>query len=93
MLKKFIDEHNVENIKKDGYLTINGEKHLILNIQNQPIEILNFNSIYEYVETEQPPIMENQYVETYYYVENNIIYKGYNIKNFEPIEEKEEINA
>ena len=93
MLKKFIDENNVESIKKDGYLIINDEKHLILNIQNQPIEVLNSNGIYEYIENEEPVVLENQYVETYYYIENNIIYKGYNIKEFQPIEEKEEINA
>ena len=87
MFKKFIDEHNVENIKKDGYLIINGEKHLILNIQNQPIEILNSNGIYEYVETEQPETTENQYVEVHYYIENNVIHKGYTVKEFEIFEE------
>ena len=87
MFKKFIDEHNVENIKKDGYLIINGEKHLILNIQNQPIEVLNSNGIYEYVETEQPETTENQYVEAYYYIENNVIHKGYTVKEFEIFEE------
>ena len=85
MFKKFNDEHNVENIKKDGYLIINGEKHLILNIQNQPIEVLNSNGIYEYVEDTEPEITENQYLEVHYYIENNAIHKGYTVKEFEII--------
>lgn len=87
MFKKFIDEHNVENIKKDGYLIINGEKHLILNIQNQPIKVLNANGIYKYVEDEEPEITENQYLETYYYIKKNVIHKGYTVKEFEFTEE------
>ncbi len=83
MLKKFIDEKNVESIKKDGYLIIDGEKHLILNIQNQPIEVLNSNGIYEYVENAEPETAENQYLEAYYYLENGVIHKCYEIKEYE----------
>lgn len=83
MLKKYINENTIENIKRDGYLIIDGEKHLVMNIHNQPIEILNSNGIYEYVEDVQPETSENQYLETYYYVEENIIHKGYQIKELE----------
>ena len=83
MFKKFIDEYNVENVKKDGYLIIDSEKHLIMNIQNQPIEVLNSNGIYEYVEDTEPEITENQYLETYYYIENNVMHKGYTVKEFD----------
>lgn len=87
MLKKFVDENNVENIKKDGYLTIDGEKHLILNIKNQPIKILNANGIYKYVEDDEPETTENQYLEPYYYIKKNVIHKGFTVKEFDLTEE------
>lgn len=83
MLKKYINENTIENIKRDGYLIIDGEKHLIMNIHNQPIEVLNSNGIYEYIEDVEPEISENEYLELYYYVEENMIHKGYKIKEIE----------
>ena len=78
MLKKWLDG-KVEDISKDGYLNVNGEKHLILNIQNQPIEVLNSNDIYEYEEIEPPETAENEYYTSTYSLCGNVIKKVYEI--------------
>jgi hypothetical protein len=60
-----------------------------MNIQNQPIEILNQNEIYEYIEDEIPNYdMEKQYIEYNYKLINNVIHKVCEIKNIENIEDE-----
>ena len=77
MYFKRFSNGNIEEVKKDGYLTIDGEEHLILNIQNQPIDILNSNGIYQFIDAEEPEYIEGSYWKKIYVLENNIIYAKY----------------
>jgi hypothetical protein len=78
MLKKWLDG-KIEDVPKNGYLNVNGEKHLVLNIQNQPIEVLNANGIYEYIETERPAITEKEMCSSTYSLCGNVIQKVYEV--------------
>ena len=88
MLKKYINENQIKNVEKNGYLIINGERHLIINIPNQPIEILNANGIYEYIENERPEEREGYYIIFKYKLIDNIIYKTYEYVEIEEDEEE-----
>lgn len=74
MLKKWIDG-KVTDVPKNGYLVINNEKHLILNIPNQSLEVLNANGIYEYIENKSPEISDGTYLVYSYELKDNIIYR------------------
>lgn len=87
MLKKWLNG-KVEDVPKDGYLNVNGEKHLILNIQNQPIEALNANNIYEYEEVELPEINEDEYYTSTYSLSGNVIRKVYEIHKIDITDEE-----
>lgn len=82
MFYKLINEYTIEKFKNP--LRIDG-KHVFTNSES----VLNANGVYKYVEDAKPEITENQYLETYYYIEDNMIHKGYTVKEFEFIEEDE----
>lgn len=86
MLKKW-ENGIVKDVPKDGYLEINGNKHLILNIKNQPIEVLNSNNIYEYVDMDMPEEKEGYYYLPTYSFSRNVIHKVYEEHKLEEVEE------
>lgn len=89
MLKKW-ENGTVKDVPKNGYLDVNGEKHLILNIKNQPMEVLNDNNIYEYIDSERPEEKEGYYYIPTYTLTGNIIYKNYEEHEMEEVEEDEQ---
>ena len=89
MLKKWVNG-KVQDVPKDGYLNIDGEKHLILNIKNQPIKVLNANNIYEYVEAERPEEKEGYFYVPTYSLAGNVIHKNYEEHKMEEVEMDEQ---
>lgn len=82
MYYRLIDEHTIEKFKNPLRVE---NKHIFTNNE----AVLNEHGVYKYVEDEIPELTENQYCDTYYYVADNVIHKGYLVKEFEPIVEFE----
>lgn len=80
MLVRFIDENEIKKLEEVAFLTINGEKHLIINPQNQPLEILNANGIYEYVDKKPTYDPNTHYLDESYKLDQNKVYSVYEIK-------------
>jgi hypothetical protein len=89
MLKKW-ENGTVKDVPKDGYLEIDGTKHLILNIKNQPIEVLNSNNIYEFIENAPIEQKEGYYYTDTYTLTGNVIHKVYEEHKLEEVEEYEQ---
>jgi hypothetical protein len=84
MLKKWLDG-TVKDVPRDGYLNINGKKHLVLNIKNQPIEVLNANNIFEYEETSKPSDCPGFYCVSNLTLVGNKILKQYKMQKMEEV--------
>lgn len=82
MYYRLIDEHTIEKFKNPLRVE---NKHIFTNNET----ILNEHGVYKYIEDEIPELTESQYYETYYYVTDKMIHKGYLVKEFEPIVEFE----
>ena len=80
MLVRYIDENKIKQLENVAYLNINGEKHLIVNPKNQPLEILNANGIYEYIDEKPAYDPNTHYLEITYKLEGNKVYSVYEIK-------------
>lgn len=80
MLVRYINEKEIKSLKNVDFLTIDGKQHLIANVKNQPIELLNANRIYEYVDEIPEHNPNTHYLEPTYKLEENKVYSIYEIK-------------
>lgn len=90
MLKKYVDENTIRKVPKNGYIKVNGEEigvsNLMTFLEENP-EIAKENNYFEYIEKELPEVNENEYIETTYSIENDMIVPYYKVETYKENEE------
>jgi len=92
MLKRYIDEKNIEDVPRNGIILIDGKddkgeavarETAVSNLTKkleQDILLANRNGYYEYVEEEMPDTADDEYLTFVYRLEEGKIKKVWNIE-------------
>ena len=83
MLYKFINEHRIEPVSKNGFIDVDGKRVGISNLPKyleEHTDVAVANGYYELIETDMPEYhVEKQYIESKYIVDDNKIRQSYEV--------------